>query len=89
MQSIESRYKAEIADLNQLLAENRRKSQETEDELRREIASLKAIIKDLEARLGMFTNEMLSIISGHFQPQIGEALYKNKTPIIIIEKQNQ
>ena len=50
--SIESRYKAEISDLNDLLKENRRKSKEMEDELRKEIASLKAIIKDLEARLG-------------------------------------
>ena len=52
LQSIESRYKAEIEDLNQLLAENRHKAQEMEKELRAEIASLKAIIKDLEARLG-------------------------------------
>lgn len=52
LQSIESRYKAEIDDLNERLAESRRKSQEMENELRREIASLKAIIKDLEARLG-------------------------------------
>ncbi|XP_053379441.1 restin homolog isoform X2 [Mercenaria mercenaria] len=51
LQSIESRYKAEIEDLNELLAENRRKSKEMEDELRKEIASLKSIIKDLEARL--------------------------------------
>ncbi|XP_060599548.1 myosin-2 heavy chain-like isoform X2 [Ruditapes philippinarum] len=51
LQSIESRYKAEIEDLTQLLAENRRKSKEMEDELRKEIVSLKAIIKDLEARL--------------------------------------
>ena len=50
--SIESRYKAEISDLNDLLKENRRKSKEMEDELRKEINSLKAIIKDLEARLG-------------------------------------
>lgn len=55
--SIESRYKAEINDLNELLAENRRKSKEMEDELRREIASLKAIIKDLEARLGKYGTE--------------------------------
>ena len=38
--------------MNQLLAENRHKAQEMEKELRAEIASLKAIIKDLEARLG-------------------------------------
>ncbi|XP_052819828.1 uncharacterized protein LOC128245659 isoform X2 [Mya arenaria] len=50
--SIEQRYKAEISDLNDLLAENRRKSKEMEDELRREIASLKNIIRDLESRLG-------------------------------------
>ncbi|XP_052213981.1 uncharacterized protein LOC127832519 isoform X2 [Dreissena polymorpha] len=52
LQSIEARYKCEIQDLTDLLAETRRKSKEMEDELRREIASLKAIIKDLEARLG-------------------------------------
>ena len=52
--SIESRYKAEISDLNDLLKENRRKTKEMEDELRKEIASLKAIIKDLEGRLGKF-----------------------------------
>ena len=50
--SIESRYKAEISDLNDLLKENRRKSKEMEDELHKEINSLKAIIKDLESRLG-------------------------------------
>ena len=54
--SIESRYKAEISDLNDLLKENRRKTKEMEDELRREIASLKAIIKDLEGRLGNTVN---------------------------------
>ena len=51
--SIESRYKAEISDLNEALQENRRKTKAMEDELRKEIASLKAIIRDLEARLGM------------------------------------
>ena len=50
--SIESRYKAEISDLNDLLKENRRRTKEMEDELRKEIASLKAIIRDLEGRLG-------------------------------------
>lgn len=51
LQSIESRYKAEIEDLNEQLAQSRQKSREMEEELRREIASLKAIIKDLEGRL--------------------------------------
>ena len=50
--SIESRYKTEISDLNDALKENRRKTKAMEDELRKEIASLKAIIRDLESRLG-------------------------------------
>lgn len=52
LNDIENKYKAEIKDLQKLLADNKKRAKETEESLRKEIESLKSIIRDLEDRLG-------------------------------------
>ncbi|KAK3105323.1 hypothetical protein FSP39_022556 [Pinctada imbricata] len=49
--SIDNRYKSEIKELQQILADSKLRAKETEDSLRKEVQNLKDIIRDLENRL--------------------------------------
>ena len=50
--SLRNAHKSEIAGLHQQIAETKARARGVEDSLRAEISSLKAIIQDLEKRLG-------------------------------------
>lgn len=52
--SMENKHKAEISDLHKQMAENKARGVDSENSLRREVDSLKNIIRDLEARLSEY-----------------------------------
>ena len=52
LSSLENKYRSEIKELQQILADSKIRAKETEDSLRKEVSSLKLIIQDLEDRLG-------------------------------------
>ena len=55
------KHKSEIAELHRQIAENKARGREMEDSLRREIESLKKIIKDLELRLSKLASDEPSV----------------------------
>ncbi|KAL3862136.1 hypothetical protein ACJMK2_008126 [Sinanodonta woodiana] len=63
MMSMESKYKAEIDDLQTLLAENKTRAKEMEAALRREIENLKSLIRDLENRLARIDYENEELVN--------------------------
>ena len=50
---IQSRHKAEIAEVHRQMSESKTRGREAEGIMRKEIEGLKNIIRDLEARLGI------------------------------------
>ncbi|XP_033763718.1 leucine-, glutamate- and lysine-rich protein 1-like [Pecten maximus] len=52
LNSLESKYRSEIRDLQKFLSDTKERAKDSEDSLRKEVQSLKSIIQDLENRLG-------------------------------------
>ncbi|XP_060068576.1 myosin-4-like [Ylistrum balloti] len=65
LNSLESKYRSEIRDLQQFLSDTKERAKDSEDSLRKEVQSLKSIIQDLENRLGRLDSgneEMISTL---------------------------
>ncbi|XP_069115679.1 probable DNA double-strand break repair Rad50 ATPase [Argopecten irradians] len=65
LNSLESKYRSEIRDLQKFLSDTKERAKDSEDSLRKEVQSLKSIIQDLENRLGRLDSgneEMISTL---------------------------
>ncbi|OWF56036.1 leucine-, glutamate- and lysine-rich protein 1-like [Mizuhopecten yessoensis] len=65
LNSLESKYRSEIRDLQKFLSDTKERAKDSEDSLRKEVQSLKSIIQNLENRLGRLdigNEEMISTL---------------------------
>lgn len=91
LNSLENKYRSEIKELQQILADSKIRAKETEDSLRKEVSSLKAIIKDLEdrlARLDSGNEEMIQKLKDQLK-ETHEELDQSKQELQSKEEQVQ